>query len=160
MDTVVPFTADGGSSLASFVTHPVFPEIIYKRPSIFMPARGVFLAGNTMNANTILAPPIAFLVFLALGLLLDYAGSRLAIERTEDGGFRTTYTGGEEWPEDATFKPEYRLYHVAIGFTVLHIAVLLIATMPIEDAVLGLEAAVLGIVFVTFFALLRGGLKP
>jgi NADH:ubiquinone oxidoreductase subunit 3 (subunit A) len=113
-----------------------------------------------MNANTILAPPIAFLVFLALGLLLDYAGSRLAIERTEDGGFRTTYTGGEEWPEDATFKPEYRLYHVAIGFTVLHIAVLLVATMPIEADVLGLGGAVLGIVFVTFYALLRGGLKP
>jgi len=113
-----------------------------------------------MNANTLLAPPAAFVVFLLFGVFLDYAGRRLSVEPSEDGGFSTTYTGGEEWPADADFRPEYRLYHVAIGFTVLHIAVLLVATMPVADEVLGLEAAVLGVVFVTFYALMRGGLQP
>jgi len=125
-----------------------------------MPDRRLLVYGNTMNANAILAPPVAFLVFLLFGVLIDYAGSRLSVERAENGGFRTTYTGGEEWPEDAQFKPEYRLYHVAIGFTILHIAVLLVATIPIVDSVLALAASVLGIVFVTFYALMKGGLQP
>lgn len=114
-----------------------------------------------MANQLILAPPIAFLVFLLVGAVLDRIGSAIADERRGDGGFRTAYACGEDLPGSRT-QPKYKLYHVGIGFTIIHLAVLLVATMPMDGAegTIALGVTLLAVVALSLFALLKAGLKP
>jgi hypothetical protein len=116
-----------------------------------------------MANQLILAPPIAFLVFLLVGAVLDRVGCAIADERSGDGAFRTAYGCGEHLVGKRT-QPKYKLYHVGIGFTVIHLAVLLIATMPTSgtDAVgtAAIGVTLLAVVALSLFALVKAGLKP
>ena len=114
-----------------------------------------------MANQLILAPPIAFLVFLLVGAVLDRVGVAIADERRGDGGFRTAYACGEGLAGRRT-QPKYKLYHVGIGFTIIHLAVLLVATMPTggADGTAVLGVTLLAVVGLSLFALLKTGLKP
>jgi hypothetical protein len=114
-----------------------------------------------MANQLILAPPIAFLVFLLVGAVLDRVGVAIADERSGDGAFRRAYACGEDLVGKRT-QPSYKLYHVGIGFTIIHLAVLLIATMPTggNDGTAALGVTLLAVVGLSLFALLKAGLKP
>ena len=110
-----------------------------------------------MVTDLLLTPPVAFGVFLLIILIIDRVGDRISMDRTAgDGGFRTAWASGEEPPE-GTGRPNYRLYHVGIGFTIVHVAVLLVATMPTDlgGALVGLP--LLAVVGLSLFALLDSG---
>jgi len=110
-----------------------------------------------MVTDVLLAPPVAFALFLLISFTIDRVGSRIASDRDDaGGGFRTAWASGEEPPEGRG-QPRYRLYHVGIGFTIIHVAVLLVATIPIDGngALLGLP--LLAVIGLSLFAIVEAG---
>jgi hypothetical protein len=114
-----------------------------------------------MANQLILAPPIAFLVFILVGVVLDRIGGAIAEERSGQGAFRRAYACGEDLVGSRS-QPSYKLYHVGIGFTIIHLVVLLYATMPTggPDGTMALGLTLLAVLSLSIIALLRAGLKP
>ncbi len=80
--------------------------------------------------NFLLSPPVAFFIFLAAALLLYALGGRMAPKLTKVGGKLTTYACGEDIP-GVKIQFGYRLFFfVALFFTIMHVATLVIATVP------------------------------
>lgn len=78
----------------------------------------------------LLSPPVAFLVFLAAALGLYALGRGMAPKLTKAGGKLTTYACGEDIP-GVKIQFGYRLFFfVALFFTMMHVAALVIATVP------------------------------
>jgi NADH-quinone oxidoreductase subunit A len=78
----------------------------------------------------LISPPVAFLVFLAVGFLVYWLGSRLAPKLKKEGGKLATYACGEDLP-GVKLQFGYRLFFfVALFFTLMHVAALVIATIP------------------------------
>jgi NADH:ubiquinone oxidoreductase subunit 3 (subunit A) len=78
----------------------------------------------------LISPPVAFLVFLAVGFLVYALGSRLAPKLKKQGGKLATYACGEDLP-GVKLQFGYRLFFfIALFFTMMHVAALVIATIP------------------------------
>lgn len=78
----------------------------------------------------LLAPPVAFFVFLAAALGLYALGKGMAPKPNPAGGKLTTYACGENMP-GAKVQFGYRLFFfIALFFTMMHVAVLVVATVP------------------------------
>ena len=84
-----------------------------------------------MNAIAILlSPPVAFVLFLAAAGLLFLLGKRMAPKLTRAGGKLETYACGENIP-GVKIQFGYRLFFfIALFFTMMHVAALVIATLP------------------------------
>ncbi len=80
--------------------------------------------------DILLSPPVAFFVFLAAVCLLYLVGKRMAPALRGVGGKLTTYACGEDIP-GVKVQFGYRLFFfIALFFTMMHVAVLVIATVP------------------------------
>lgn len=80
--------------------------------------------------GVLLSPPVAFLVFLGAAFGLYALGRGMAPKPTRTGGRVTTYACGEDIP-GVKIQFGYRLFFfVALFFTMMHVAVLVIATVP------------------------------
>ncbi|MCU4717498.1 hypothetical protein [Halapricum hydrolyticum] len=112
-----------------------------------------------MTVAVVLTPPVALLVFLLVAIGIDRVGQRIADERTGEGEFRTAYACGEDALGER-LQPKYRLYHVGIGFTIVHVAVLLVATMPLSWRGLSLGIPLLSVVGLSLVALLEADRRP
>lgn len=78
----------------------------------------------------LLAPPVAFLVFLLVALGVYALGSKMAPKLNRTGGKLTTYACGENLP-GMKVQFGYRIFfYIALFFTIMHVAALVIATMP------------------------------
>jgi len=78
----------------------------------------------------LISPPVAFLVFLVIGFLIYALGSRLAPKLKKEGGKLATYACGEDLP-GVKLQFGYRLFFfIALFFTMMHVAALVIATIP------------------------------
>jgi len=78
----------------------------------------------------LLSPPLAFLIFLAAALGLYALGRGMAPKLTKAGGKLATYACGENIP-GTKVQFGYRLFFfIALFFTMMHVAVLVIATVP------------------------------
>jgi hypothetical protein len=78
----------------------------------------------------LLSPPVAFLFFLVTSFALYGLGSKMAPKLTKVGGKLATYACGEDIP-GVKIQFGYRLFFfVALFFTMMHVAVLVIATVP------------------------------
>ena len=84
-----------------------------------------------MNAiDFLISPPAGFLVFLAIGFLIYFLGSKLAPKLKKEGGKTATYACGEDLP-GVKLQFGYRLFFfIALFFTMMHVAALVIATIP------------------------------
>jgi len=110
-----------------------------------------------MSGALLLLPPLAFLILLAVFALAFWYFGTLGPKTAQDGGKRKPYACGEDlkW---GTLQPGYgQFFAVAVLFTVLHVAVLVIATLPHGPA------ALLGLVYLAIMlfatAALVGELK-
>ncbi|HEQ79298.1 MAG TPA: hypothetical protein ENN76_03425 [Euryarchaeota archaeon] len=105
-------------------------------------------------------PPVALGLMLLIGYLIYLFGGKLAFKGTPSEGKLTSYACGEDIP-GMKLKQKYSMFHVAFFFTMLHVAVLLFATLPklpgeLENAYfLGL-VYLMGVSFV-IVTLLAGG---
>jgi NADH:ubiquinone oxidoreductase subunit 3 (subunit A) len=77
----------------------------------------------------ILLPPIAFIIFLLVAYLLYKGGGALGPRTKVEGKKLATYFCGEDVP-GRKVQPAYHFFRFAFFFLVLHIAGLVIATVP------------------------------
>jgi membrane protein implicated in regulation of membrane protease activity len=110
-----------------------------------------------MNAiDILLSPPIAFIIFLALFYLLYWVGSRIAPQGSKTGGKLTSYACGEDIP-GVKIQFGYRLFFsIALFFTMMHVAALVIATVP-TGTILIFGLFYLGMIFVSVLSLITRG---
>jgi NADH:ubiquinone oxidoreductase subunit 3 (subunit A) len=80
--------------------------------------------------DILLSPPIIFLIFLAAGFLLYGLGGLLKPKSRKVGGKLEPYACGEDMP-DNPITVNYRLFfYIALFFTIMHVSVLVVATVP------------------------------
>jgi NADH:ubiquinone oxidoreductase subunit 3 (subunit A) len=80
--------------------------------------------------DILLSPPIVFLIFLAACFLLFWLGGKLAPKSTDVGDKLEPYACGEDMPDNA-IQINYRLFfYIALFFTIMHVSVLVVATVP------------------------------
>ena len=77
----------------------------------------------------LLYPPIAFLILLLIGYLIYRLSGALGPKPNMIEGKLSTYACGEDIP-GRKVQYSYHLFHFAFFFTVLHVAALVIATVP------------------------------
>jgi NADH:ubiquinone oxidoreductase subunit 3 (subunit A) len=99
----------------------------------------------------LLTPPIAFLVYLMLALLLSLFGKSLAGKSKASSAFKSsTYSSGEA-PPTRLAAPGYRpFFIVALFFAVLHLGILVLSTGSTSSIMiiylLGLVVALLALI--------------
>lgn len=101
-------------------------------------------------------PLVGFLLFgagLVVATLLYAWGRSLAPPGTLATHKREMYTGGEA-PRAQEVRPSYEFYQVALFFTILHVAALVLVTAPGGDAV-WLALLYLGLIGLALVALFR-----
>jgi len=77
----------------------------------------------------LLYPPIAFLILLLIGYLIYKLSRAMGPKPNMVEGKLSTYACGEDIPGRKA-QYSYHLFHFAFFFTVLHVAALVIATVP------------------------------
>ncbi len=78
----------------------------------------------------LISPPVGFLVFLGLAYAIYGLGSALAPKLKGVGGKLKTYACGEDVP-GVKLQWGYRLFFfIALFFTMMHVAALVMATVP------------------------------
>jgi NADH-quinone oxidoreductase subunit A len=84
-----------------------------------------------MNAaEFILFPPVAFIIFLSVGVLIEVCGPRLAAKGKTNGGEKTQYVCGEDVPSQRV-QPDYSdFFPFAVFYSIIHVTALIMATLP------------------------------
>lgn len=81
-------------------------------------------------AAVLLSPPSAFLIFFAVFTVIYFLAGALAAKGRKSGGKLTTYACGENI-DSSKFQFGYEFFFLfAIFFTIMHVTVLVIATLP------------------------------
>jgi hypothetical protein len=102
--------------------------------------------------NVLLSPPVAFLIYIPLGLVIFLLGKKLANVERPGAAKSSVYHGGEESPQTAA-APGYKpFFLIAFFFAILHLGVLVLGSggfTPVTGAymgglVLALVALILG----------------
>ncbi|HEX7319792.1 MAG TPA: hypothetical protein VF399_05485 [bacterium] len=101
----------------------------------------------------LISPPVAFVVFLLFFYLLYYIGSLMAPKLKNVGGKLTSYACGEDVP-GVKVQFGYRLFFfIALFFTMMHVAALVVATLPTGPIVI-FGLFYLGMIFLSVLALI------
>lgn len=84
-----------------------------------------------MNGTEFIAsPPVAFIIFLAVGGLIYLSGSWLAAKGKKSAGKKTQYACGEDVPAQRV-QPDYNeFFPFALFFSIIHVTALIMATLP------------------------------
>jgi len=95
--------------------------------------------------NILLSPPIAFLIFIVLGMVLSFLASKLAATGADNESKRVSYACGQRDVEHHV-RPDYsQFFPYAFFFTIMHVLVLIIATVPKDVLTLPLLYLVAGV---------------
>ncbi len=87
-----------------------------------------------ISTVSILIPPIAFLIVFAAVIAFALLLARFAFKTKSAAGTMKAYACGEE-PSNTMVKPDYgQFFPFAFFFTILHVAALMITTVPVETA--------------------------
>ena len=78
----------------------------------------------------LLNPPLAFIIVFLAVIFLTYLFSRLAFRNKQSAESKESYACGEQF-EQHMIQPDYgQFFPFAFFFTILHVVVLVIATVP------------------------------
>jgi len=80
--------------------------------------------------KVLLSPPIAFLIFFGVGLLLYLLGRAMAPKTNMTEAKGAPYACGEDAPMQKAQMSYKLFFSLAIFFTVMHVAALVITTLP------------------------------
>ncbi len=89
----------------------------------------------------LISPPVAFIFLLAIAFLLYPIGRAMAPKVKKTPGKLSTYACGEDIPGEKVQFGFRLFYTFALFFTIMHVAALVIATIPIG------KIAYLGIIY-------------
>jgi NADH:ubiquinone oxidoreductase subunit 3 (subunit A) len=102
--------------------------------------------------DILISPPVAFILFLGIASLIYLLGKRMAPRLNKTGGKLTTYACGEDIP-GVKVQFGYRLFFfVALFFTIMHVAALVIATVP-SGKIVYFAILYLAVIFLSIMAL-------
>ncbi len=102
---------------------------------------------------SLLAPPIAFAIYLLLSVGISAVSKRLAARGTDSAGKTQSYACGEDMEENQG-QPEYsQFFKFAFFFTIMHVIALVVATDP--GGLTVTSAVYLGVTVLALFMLLR-----
>ena len=100
----------------------------------------------------LLSLPVAFLLFTGIAALIYLLGKRMAPKPNKAGGKLTSYACGEDIP-GVKIQFGYRLFFfVALFFTIMHVAALMIATVP-AGKIVWFAILYLAVIFLSIMAL-------
>jgi NADH-quinone oxidoreductase subunit A len=100
----------------------------------------------------LISPPVAFVLYLFVVFLVYLLGKRMAPKANKVGGKLTTYACGEDIP-GVKVQFGYRLFFfIALFFTIMHVATLMIATVPSGKIVI-FAVLYLAVIFLSIMAL-------
>ncbi len=100
----------------------------------------------------LLSPPIAFFFFLLVAYLLYALGNSMAPKLNRTPGKLSTYACGEDIP-GVKVQFGFRLFYLfALFFTIMHVAALVIATVPMGKIVF-FAIIYLAMIFLSIMAL-------
>lgn len=86
--------------------------------------------------NILLYPPVAFAILLVIFVVFIYITKGLAPKGAESFGKGEAYAGGENVKSHRA-QPDYRqFFPFAFFFTIMHVVVLIIATVPKEFSIM------------------------
>jgi len=106
--------------------------------------------------DILLSPPIAFLIFLAIFYFIYWLGSLMAPKLKKIPGKVASYACGEDIP-GTKVQFGYRLFfYVALFFTIMHVATLVVATIP-GGAIALFGIFYLAMIFLSVIALITRG---
>lgn len=101
----------------------------------------------------LIAPPIAFLIYLALSLGISAFSKSISAKGTDSPGKTKSYACGEDMPENQG-QPEYsQFFKFAFFFTIIHVVVLIVATDPAGISIM--SALYLVVTVLSLFMLFR-----
>jgi NADH-quinone oxidoreductase subunit A len=83
-----------------------------------------------MNIDILLSPPIAFVIFLAVCYALFFLCGLIAPKSVDKGGKLESYACGEDMPGQKIQFGYDTFFLFAIFFTIMHVAALVVATVP------------------------------
>jgi len=82
--------------------------------------------------DILLSPPIAFILLLLVFILLGFISKSMAPKGTASVGKGEAYASGEDVKSHKA-QPDYRqFFPFAFFFTIMHVVVLIVATVPKE----------------------------
>jgi NADH-quinone oxidoreductase subunit A len=100
----------------------------------------------------LISPPVAFVLFLGVAGLVYLLGKRMAPKLDRTGGKLTSYACGEDIP-GTKVQFGYRLFFfIALFFTIMHVAALMIATVP-AGKIVWFAVLYLAVIFLAIMAL-------
>lgn len=80
--------------------------------------------------NILLSPPAAFVILLAVSLLVSFFSKFIAARGTVSAGKEESYACGED-VKIHNVQPNYsQFFSFAFFFTIMHVVALIVATMP------------------------------
>ena len=103
------------------------------------------------TADILTSPFVIFGVAIAIGYLMYFWSRTIAPTPAGGGDKRMPYVGGEPAVAQA-FQPGYQFFYVALFFTLVHVAALVLATMP-HDILPWAAVGYLGVVAVAIMIL-------
>ena len=88
--------------------------------------------------NILLSPLIAFIILLAISLLLSYISKFIAAKGSIAAGKEESYACGED-VKTHKVQPDYsQFFPFAFFFTIMHVVALIVATIPGDISILAL----------------------
>jgi len=106
-----------------------------------------------MKIDILLSPPCAFLIFLMVSWIVYGFVSRIAPRGEKSAEKLSTYACGEDIP-GSKFRFGYRLFFaVALFFTMMHVATLVVATLPKAGPIVFFGFVYLAMVFLAVMSL-------
>ena len=84
----------------------------------------------------LLSPPVAFAILLIVSILFSYISKYVAAKGTVSAGKEEAYACGED-VELHKVQPDYsQFFPFAFFFTIMHVVVLIVATMPKDISIM------------------------
>ena len=111
-----------------------------------------------MVEDILLSPPVALCVFLALAYGLYRLGGALAAPGEEHPGKHQPYACGEDLLPPQAQLAYHAFFRLALMFAILHLATLVVSTLPPGGASHRIAAAYLVGIGISVFVLTKGEL--
>ena len=109
-----------------------------------------------MISSILLSPPVALCLFLALSYGLYRLGGAVAAQGEEHPGKHLPYACGEDLMPPKVQLAYHVFFRLALMFAVLHIATLVVSTLPTRGASHRIAVAYLAGIAISVFVLTKG----
>ena len=109
-------------------------------------------------STALLSPPVVIGAFIGLAYVLHRLGGRLAARGHDAPGKHQPYACGEELPPPKAQLAYHAFFRLALMFGILHLAAIVLSTLPFETVSHRLAVAYLVAIAISVLSLTEGEL--